>query len=62
MSTTGKLPRQYPFRGGLITAKEAADHFHVSIKTMYNRLAKCGDNMDAAWDYYEKRIGGVIPI
>lgn len=58
MSTTGKAPRQYRFRGGTITAKDAADHFGVSIKTMYNRLAKCGDNMDAAWDYYEKRNGG----
>lgn len=62
MSATGKQPRQYPFRGGLITAKEAADHFNVSIKTMYNRLAKCGDNMNAAWSYYENRIGGAIPI
>ena len=62
MSVTGKAPRQYRFRGGTITAKDAADHFGVSIKTMYNRLAKCGDNMDAAWTYYENRIGGVNQI
>ena len=58
MSKFGIPPRQYPFRGGSITAKEAADRLGISIKTMYNRLAKCGENMDAAFDYYEKHCGG----
>ncbi len=53
MKISGKTPQKYPFRGGAITAKEAADHFGISIKTIYNRLAKCGDNMDAVFHYYE---------
>lgn len=54
----GIPPRQYACRGGMITAKEAADHFGISIKTMYNRLKKCGDNMDAVWNYYENHSKG----
>ena len=64
MSKNGIAPRRYSFRGGSITAKEAADQLHISIKTMYNRLQKCGDNMELVFDYYEGRYGrgGVMPI
>lgn len=57
-------PRQYPFRGGTITAKEAADRLHISVASIYNRLKKCGDDMERLFCYYEARfgIGGVIMI
>lgn len=51
--------KKYPLRGGEITAKEAADHFHISIHSVRNRLNKTGNDMEAVFAYYEDRYGGV---
>lgn len=49
--------KRYPLRGGTVTPKEAADHFGISIKSVYARLNKNGGNMDKLYDYYEARGG-----
>lgn len=47
--------KRYPLRGGTVTPKEAADHFGISIKSVYARLSKNGGSMDKLYDYYEAR-------
>lgn len=49
--------KRYPLRGGTVTPKEAADHFGISIKSVYARLNKNGGSMDKLYDYYEARGG-----
>lgn len=64
MSKPGKMPKQYPFRGGVLTVNDAAKMFYISSHAVRNRLSKCGNDMEKAVMYFESRYGcgGVMPI
>lgn len=40
-----KPAKTYPYRGEMITIKEAAQRAHVTAEAMRIRLGKCGGNM-----------------